>query len=175
MKTAMTVISALAVVFITGSAVAQTPTAEPVQTNSASVNLVREGEWRVHKMIGLDVYNQNNEKIGDISELLVDHTGKIQAAILEVGGFLGVGERMVSVNFDQLTFVDRPVEFLMALRGAQASTALTKSAEPAMPTTTGAATTARPLRSNTEKWYPDHAVINITAQQLKALTKFEYK
>jgi sporulation protein YlmC with PRC-barrel domain len=173
MKTALTVTSALAVVFIAGSALAQTPTAAPAPTNSASVNWASEGQWRVHKMIGLDVYNQNNAKIGDIAELLVDHTGKIQGAILGVGGFLGVDERIVSVNFDQLTFVDRPVEFIMASGGAQASTALTKSAEPATPTT-GDATTARPLRSSTEKWYPDHAIINITADQLKALPKFEY-
>jgi len=46
------------------------------------------------------------KKSADISELLVDQTGKIQTAILGVGGFLGVGERLVSVNFDQLKFVN---------------------------------------------------------------------
>jgi uncharacterized protein YrrD len=124
-------------------------------------------------MIGLDVYNQSNEKLGDISDLLVDHTGKIQGAILGVGGFLGVGERMVSVNFDQLTFVDQPVEAKTA-SDAKPSTTSTKSTETTTSTTTTGAATTRPVRSSTEKWYPDHAVINLTADQLKALPKFEY-
>ena len=40
------------------------------------------GQWRASKLEGLDVYNDNNEKIGDISELLVDSSGKIQAVIV---------------------------------------------------------------------------------------------
>jgi hypothetical protein len=42
------------------------------EINSASLNQAYKGQWRLYKMIGLDVYNQNNEKVGDISELLVD-------------------------------------------------------------------------------------------------------
>jgi hypothetical protein len=49
------------------------------------------GQWRASKLEGLDIYNQNNEKIGDISELLVDSSGKIQAVVVGVGGFLGIG------------------------------------------------------------------------------------
>jgi len=40
--------------------------------------------------------------------------------------------------------------------------------------TTGAATTTRPVRSASEQWYPDHAIINLTADQLKAMPRFEY-
>jgi sporulation protein YlmC with PRC-barrel domain len=92
---------------VAGTAMAQTQTAAPrAEINSTSVDQAYKGQWRLYKMIGLDVYNQNEEKVGDISELLVDQTGKIQTAILGVGGFLGVGERLVSVNFDQLKFVN---------------------------------------------------------------------
>jgi hypothetical protein len=131
-------------------------------------------------VIGLDVYNQNNEKLGDISELLADQTGKIQTAILGVGGFLGVGERLVAVNFDQLKFVNQPVEATTA-SSTPASTASTKTTETTTKTTetttqvtTGAATTTRPARTASEQWYPDHAVINLNADQLKALPQFEY-
>jgi ribosomal 30S subunit maturation factor RimM len=52
---------------------AQTPTAATrAEINSASLNHTYKGQWRLYKMIGLDVYNQNDEKVGDISELLVD-------------------------------------------------------------------------------------------------------
>src|SRR3569832_1432720 len=40
------------------------------------------GQWRASKLDGLNVYNQNNEKIGDISELIVDSSGKVQAVVV---------------------------------------------------------------------------------------------
>ena len=173
MKTRFIVVGTIAAALLASTAMAQTPTtATKPEVSSASVTQGYKGQWRLYKMIGLDVYNQNDEKVGDISELLVDQTGKIQTAILGVGGFLGVGERMVAVNFDQLKFVNQPVELKIA-SSTQAAPAPTKNAETAT-TTTGAATTARPARNTNEQWYPDHAVINITADQLKAMPRFEY-
>jgi sporulation protein YlmC with PRC-barrel domain len=171
MKTAFAVTGALAVWLLAHAAMAQTPTTAPPAP--AGVHQANDGQWRVDKLIGLDVYNQNNEKLGDISGFLVDHAGKIQTVILGVGGFLGVGERAVAVDFDQLRFVDQPVEFQIA-SVAQASAGPIKRADLATPAATGAAPMARPIRSSSEKWYPDHAVINITADQLKALPRFEY-
>jgi sporulation protein YlmC with PRC-barrel domain len=174
MNTKFFVVGAIAAALVAGTAMAQTPTAATrAEINSASLNQAYKGQWRLYKMIGLDVYNQNDEKVGDISELLVDQTGEIQTAILGVGGFLGVGERLVSVNFDQLKFDNQPVELKIA-SSTQAAPAPTRNAETATQTTTGAATTARPARNANEQWYPDHAVINITADQLKAMPRFEY-
>jgi hypothetical protein len=168
MKTRFIVVGAIAAVLLASTAMAQTPTtATKPEVSSASVTQGYKGQWRVYKMIGLDVYNQNNEKLGDISEILTDPTGKIRTAILGVGGFLGVGERMVAVNFDQLKFVNQPIEAKMA-----SSTASAPATTPQ--TTTGAATTARPARSASEQWYPDHAVINLTADQLKVMPQFQY-
>jgi sporulation protein YlmC with PRC-barrel domain len=47
-----------------------------------------------------DVYDPNNNKIGQISDVLVDAEGKVNALIIGVGGFLGAGEKDVAVNFD---------------------------------------------------------------------------
>jgi sporulation protein YlmC with PRC-barrel domain len=168
------VLGAIAAALLASTAMAETPTTETrPELNSVGVTQAYRGQWRLYKMIGLDVYNQNDEKLGDISELLVDQTGKIQTAILGVGGFLGVGERMVAVNFDQLKFVDHPVEAKMA-SSTQTSTSTTKNADSAPQATTGSATAARPARSANEQWYPDHAVINVTADQLKAMPQFQY-
>jgi sporulation protein YlmC with PRC-barrel domain len=168
MKTQFIVAGAIAAALLASTAMAETPTAATrTEINSAGASQAFKGQWRLYKMIGLDVYNQNNEKLGDISELLVDPTGKIQTAVLGVGGFLGVGEQMVAVSFDQLKFVDQPVEVKVA------TSASMKPGDVATQTT-GAATTARPVRSATEQWYPDHAVINISADQLKAMPRFEY-
>jgi sporulation protein YlmC with PRC-barrel domain len=49
-------------------------------------------------LIGMDVRNSQNEKLGDIKDLAVDlHTGKIAYAVLSVGGFLGIGDKYVAV------------------------------------------------------------------------------
>ena len=46
------------------------------------------------------VYDTQNNKIGDIKDVLVDSEGKINALIISVGGFLGAGEKDVAVKFD---------------------------------------------------------------------------
>jgi ribosomal 30S subunit maturation factor RimM len=45
--------------------------------------------WRSSKLIGLNVYNDQNEKLGDISEILLDKSGKVEGVVIGVGGFLG--------------------------------------------------------------------------------------
>ena len=118
------------------------------------------GQWRASKLVGIDVYNSANEKIGDISEILLDRSGKTTGVIVSVGGFLGMGQHDVMVQMDQLKFVNEPV---------RATTARTTT------TTTGApATTTRPTRAANEMWYPDHAVMNATKDQLKAMPAFKY-
>lgn len=55
--------------------------------------------WRSAEIIGAPVYNMGNERIGDVEQLLFDSDGRAVAAILGVGGFLGMGERRVAVNY----------------------------------------------------------------------------
>jgi sporulation protein YlmC with PRC-barrel domain len=47
-----------------------------------------------------NVYDPNENKIGDIKDVLVDKSGKIVALIVGVGGFLGAGEKDVAVPFE---------------------------------------------------------------------------
>jgi len=46
------------------------------------------------------VYDSNNNKLGDVKDMLVDHNGKINAVILGVGGILGAGEKDVAIPFE---------------------------------------------------------------------------
>jgi PRC-barrel domain len=62
------------------------------------------GEWRASKLAGVDVYNDANEKIGDINDVILDRSGKVTNVILGVGGFLGLGEHNVAVAFDTGSF-----------------------------------------------------------------------
>lgn len=49
-----------------------------------------------------DVYDQKNNKIGEIMDVLVNKSGQVDAAIVGVGGFLGAGEKDVAVKFDSI-------------------------------------------------------------------------
>jgi hypothetical protein len=55
--------------------------------------------WRVSEYMGLAVYNRAGERIGEIDDVLFDSSGKLMAAVVGVGGFLGMGERKVAVTF----------------------------------------------------------------------------
>jgi len=58
---------------------------------------------RVSKVVGASVYNDQNQSIGSIDDVLMrDDTHKTDMVVLSVGGFLGMGSKLVSVPFDQL-------------------------------------------------------------------------
>jgi sporulation protein YlmC with PRC-barrel domain len=126
------------------------------------------GDWRSSKLVGLNVYNDSNESLGSINDLLTDRSGNIKAVVIGVGGFLGVGEHLVAVAFDKVKFVDDPIAYTGA-SGAPAS----GGARPSNTTTTGAATTA-PAVVKKNPWYPDHAMLSATKDQLKAMPEFKY-
>jgi sporulation protein YlmC with PRC-barrel domain len=159
---------------LASAAFAQTPTAtsdkaekaDAAATSTSMTSSSFQGTWRASKLAGLNVYNDNNESVGSINDLLMDKSGSVKAAVISVGGFLGVGARMVAVPFDKIKFVDEPV--------ATATNATAPAgARPASSTTTGAATApASPTKSN--PWYPDHAVFNATKDELKAMPEFKY-
>jgi hypothetical protein len=140
---------------------ASTKPAEPAAAKSAAM----QGQWRASKLIGLDVYNANNEKIGDINELMADSSGKIDIVVIGVGGFLGMGEHSVGIPFAQLKWVNEPVK----------TSSTTASGSGARTTGSGtAATTTTKTTTDAKKDYPDHAMINMTKDQLKALPAFKY-
>ena len=93
-------IALLATAWITGAASAQTATNQAGSTTGATMH--KEGEWRASKLVHVDVYNEANEKIGDINDVILDRSGKVAKVILGVGGVLGLGEHYVVVGFDKL-------------------------------------------------------------------------
>ena len=59
-------------------------------------------EMRASKLIGTTVVNTANERVGDINEIVLGKDGKVAAVIVGVGGFLGMGEHEVAVNFNSI-------------------------------------------------------------------------
>jgi sporulation protein YlmC with PRC-barrel domain len=132
-------------------------------STTTTTNKVFSDQWRASKLIGLNVYNEQNEKLGDISELLVDKSGKVEGVVIGVGGFLGMGQHDIKVDMAKLKFVDEPVR-------TSSTTSSTTTGEATRPATT---TTASSTPS--KQWYPDHAVLaGASKDQLKSMTQFKY-
>lgn len=64
---------------------------------------LREGR-RASRIIGSTVYNENNESIGSVDDLIVPQEGGQPVAVLSVGGFLGIGSRLVAVPYERLSW-----------------------------------------------------------------------
>ena len=65
------------------------------------------GQWKASKLIGMKIYNGKNENIGQITELLLDHSGSVEAVVISVGGFLGVGQRDIAVPYKDIQSPDQ--------------------------------------------------------------------
>ena len=165
--------SLLGLALVSGPALAQT--AQPADRNAPAATtaqtpankMMLKGNWRASKLMGLDVYNEANEKLGDVNEFILDKTGKVTAVVIGVGGFLGMGEHDIAVSMDKLKFVEEPVR--------TSSTAPATSRDATTGTANPPANTTAPARNaNVNDWVPDHAVMSATKEQLKALPQFKY-
>ena len=76
---------------------AQQPTGQEGLMTSIPANSQTVTDW--YKQ---NVYDQNNQKLGEIMDLLVNQSGQIEAAMVGVGGFLGAGEKDVAVSFNAI-------------------------------------------------------------------------
>lgn len=121
--------------------------------------------WRSSKLIGLNVYNDKNEKLGDINEILVDKSGKVEGVVIGVGGFLGMGEHDIKVEMSKLKFVDEPAR----TSSTTTTTSTSGSGSANRPAATTSTTTAN------HKWYPDHAILSgANKDSLKNMRQFKY-
>jgi sporulation protein YlmC with PRC-barrel domain len=146
--------------FLVTALMASALTATPALAENASTNASSAGEWQGSKLIHMNVYNNQDEKIGDIKELMTNKSGQIERVVIGVGGFLGMGEHDVAVKFDQLKWVNEPAKSASSANNTRSSG------------TTGAASSSR--SDNTNRTYPDHALLNATKDQLKAMPEFKY-
>lgn len=108
MKTPTLVVAAA---LLATPAFAQTTTAPQPgapATMNQTINQTTTAQWRASKLIGVNVYNQQNEKLGEINELILSPNGQIAGAVIGVGGFLGIGERNVALTMDKLRIAPQP-------------------------------------------------------------------
>ena len=77
---------------------AAAPAAAAMKSDAKFVSSQSADQWVASKFKGTDVIGANNEKIGDVGDLLFDKNGKVLAFVVGVGGFLGIGQKDVALD-----------------------------------------------------------------------------
>jgi hypothetical protein len=153
MRTTILAASLLAATLLSPTVLAQTTA--PAKSTDVTVPAPH---WRSSKLIGVNIYNDQSEKLGDISEIILDPAGKVTGYVIGVGGFLGMGEHDIMVEPSKIKFSNDPV------RSASSKTDA--------PTTTKNVSATN--RAAGDIWYPDHGVLSATKEQLKSMPQFKY-
>ena len=88
---------------------AQTPSEQPsvahAQTSEgAEPSVTVLGSRQAQSILGKDVRSSADENMGRIVDVIVDRSGRVRAAVIDFGGFLGVGSRKIAVDWNALSF-----------------------------------------------------------------------
>jgi sporulation protein YlmC with PRC-barrel domain len=131
------------------------------------------------KLIGTRVISANNESIGDINDVIVDRNGQAVAAVVGVGGFLGIGEKNVAVPYKSLEFASR--EQVNAMSNADKNAAGKTVTTTGSTNTTGAAgsstmaTNNAPNTVSSDDTTPARVVLRMTKEELRSAPAFNTK
>jgi hypothetical protein len=125
---------------------------------------------------GARVYSANNENIGDVNDFLMSRDGRIDALIIGVGGFLGIGEKRVALPFSAFEFVNEPVTARTTSPGEPATTGTVRSeqspADRALADRSAAERTPTTTAAGAMK--PDHLLLkNMTKADLQNAPTFQ--
>jgi hypothetical protein len=166
-NTKLLIAGALLAGFMSSNALAQSTAPAKAPTATEGAVKLPNPHWRASKLIGVKIYNEQNERLGDINEIIMDQTGKTLGYVIGVGGFLGMGEHDIFVEPSKVKFVNEPVRTAAAPAANDAPT----NKDNKMTTRPASSTQARDV---TEIWYPDHGLLSATKEQLKAMPQFKY-
>lgn len=162
---------------LAATAIAQTsapspssPSASPPAASTESAkppeqNLAAPGKWRASKLMGVDIYGADDKKVGDVTEVVLDKSGKIETVTVGVGGFLGIGSKDVAIPYDQITWSEEPMVQPAPAPAPSGTSGGTSGASPPPP---AAAAPKGPTM------YPDHGKISMTREQLTAAPAVTY-
>lgn len=66
-----------------------------------------DGSINASKVVGVNVVNNANDTVGEISEVLLDNSGKVSGVVVDVGGFLGIGTHPVKLAWNQIKMTNK--------------------------------------------------------------------
>jgi sporulation protein YlmC with PRC-barrel domain len=149
------------------SAPSSTPGASSAPAKAPEQNLAGQGKWRASKLMGVDIYGPDDKKVGDVTEVLFDKSGKVEMVTVGVGGFLGIGSKDVAIPFEQVTWSDQPM--------AAAAPAPAPAGGSGGSSSGGIATAPASMSApKAPAMYPDHGKITLTKDQLNAAPAVTY-
>jgi hypothetical protein len=88
-------------------------------TNAKIMTTLPSGASTVTNYYKQNVYDTADNKIGTVDDVLVDKTGKIHAAMVGVGGFLGMGEKDVAVPFESLNLTQKNNKWYLTMNATK--------------------------------------------------------
>lgn len=88
-----------------GAAQPATTTDTTAASTSSVVNA--DGSLNASKLIGLNVQSPEDKKVGDIGEVVLDKSGKVDGVVVDVGGFLGIGTHPVLLNWNDVQLTNQ--------------------------------------------------------------------
>jgi sporulation protein YlmC with PRC-barrel domain len=135
-------------------------------------------------LIGTRVVSTNNESIGDINDVILDRNGQAMAAVVGVGGFLGIGEKDVAVPFKSLEFMNAQQVQAMNSSGGNnnSNVATTGSTATGNTTATGSGTAGSSTmaanntssgNASSNQNQPERVVLRMTKAELQAAPAFD--
>ena len=71
-------------------------------SDRAGASHIQPGQIRATEMNGATVYDGQNQKVGDVKDIILDRDGKVAAVVLDVGAFLGMGGKYVAVGMNDI-------------------------------------------------------------------------
>ncbi len=133
------------------------------------------GQMRASDLIGTRVVSSNNESIGDVNDVIVDRDGKVLAAVVGVGGFLGIGEKNVAVSFEALEFADNQQARAMDNNTATTGSTATGQGSAGATSNSNMATNNAPAANNSSASSndPGRVVLRMTKAELQAAPTFK--
>jgi sporulation protein YlmC with PRC-barrel domain len=161
--------------------------------NAQFMTQASQDDWRASKLVGVNIYGSNNEKIGDVNDVLIDRGGQAKAVIIGVGGFLGIGEKNVAIPFDRIEWVMTDARTANASGNVGASNSTVANANNATMNNSAAGTSnmtgstatrttndvtgstaAGTANSTSYRGYPDHGVLRMTKADLQSAPSFHW-
>lgn len=138
----------------------------PFVSSSSSV------AWSVNDLRGKDVYGIEGEAIGSVSDVLIGHSGGVNAVVIDVGGFLGIGSKSVAVDMATLQVGPGTTQ-------AEADQTAQVTADMKSVKENGAEAALKNNDASGEgavigpDGLPDRIVLNVTRDQLEAAPEFK--
>jgi sporulation protein YlmC with PRC-barrel domain len=136
---------------------------------------------RGSKLMGVDVYGSDNQKIGDVDEVLLDKQGNVKAVVVGIGGFLGIGQKDVAIPYDQVQWMstDEARTASNTQSGTSTTGGVTTPATPSgtasttsQPSTTGS--TGAGTTASANDGTPARAMVKMSKADLQNAPEFRY-